>query len=729
MKKLILLIVLFAQTITSFATEGMWIPMLLQQLNASDMYTMGLKINAEEIYSANNPSLKDAIVIFGGGCTGEVISNQGLVLTNHHCGYGSIQSHSSVEHDYLTDGFWAMNKSEELPTPGLSVTFVIRIEDVSKAMLKGITDDMTEEKRAEVLAKNKKEIGDAAIKDTHYEAVIKPFYNGNQYFMYITEKFKDVRLVGAPPSSIGKFGFDTDNWVWPRHTGDFSMFRIYADKDNKPAEYSKDNVPYQPKRHLKINMGGVKKNDFTMVYGFPGRTQEYLPSYAVEYILNKSNPAKIGMRDVSLEIIGKAQASSKKINIQYAAKQSSISNAWKKWIGQSKGLKRLHAIDRKQELEKEFNKRASASAATKQKYGNLLNEYKTIYGELNEYAFARDMLIEIFYYGPEILRFADGFHKLIQEEDETKRNKLIEDYKKSIKLYFKNYDMPTDKKLMLAMMPKYINSLNNDLKPTIANEKYGNTDIAIVTKNNDKLFEKTVFSSEEKVLKLLNNWKKSSGKKLLKDPAMQLASSILNTYSIKVKPKYSELKHQLDRVDRLYIAGLMELMPNYKKYYPDANFTLRLTYGKVEGYEPQNGVQYAPFTTLEGIIQKKDNSTKEFTVPEKLVELYNNKDFGKYADKDGSVHVCFIASNHTTGGNSGSPALDAYGNLIGLNFDRTWESTMSDIMFDPSRCRNIMVDIRYVLFIVDKFAGAKHLVDEMTLFYPKPIEKELHTAE
>ena len=728
MKKLIICIALMSFVLSGSAKEGMWIPLLLQQLNESDMHTMGLKISAEDIYSANNPSLKDAVVIFGGGCTGEVISDQGLVLTNHHCGYGQIQAHSTVEHDYLTDGFWAMSKEQELPNPGLSVTFIVRIEDVTNQMLNGITSTTSEEERQAILDKNKKAISAESTKDTHYEAVIKPFYNGNQFFMYITEKYKDVRLVGAPPSSIGKFGFDTDNWVWPRHTGDFSMFRIYAGKDNKPAEYSKDNKPYVPKRHLKINMGGVQPNDFTMVYGFPGTTKEYLPSYAVDYVLNKSNPAKIHMRDVSLEIIGKAQASSKKINIQYAAKQSRIANAWKKWIGQSKGLKRFHAVERKQELEAEFTKRASASAATKQKYGNLLNEYKAIYAELEEYAFAYDLLIETYYYGPEVLRFSSRFNQLINETDPAKQKELIEKLKNSVKGHFKNYHLDTDKKLMTALMPLYLNQLSSTLRPENTYKSFLSNPKMTPATTTDKLYAKSVFRSEEAILEVLNKWGKSSGKKLAKDPLLILSNDIIDSYRAKVAPKQSEINYKLEKVNRLYMAGLMELMPNYKNYYPDANFTLRLTYGKVEGYEPQDGVVYDYFTTLDGIVQKKDNSTKEFTVPQRLVDLHANKDYGKYADKDGSLHVCFIASNHTTGGNSGSPALDGNGNLIGLNFDRTWESTMSDIMFDPEICRNIMVDIRYVLFVVDKFAGAGHLVEEMTLFYPQPNVKEVHTT-
>lgn len=717
MKKIALLLVTVTYLLPAFSKEGMWIPLLLKQLNESDMHTMGLKISAEDIYSANQPSLKDAIVIFGGGCTGEVISDQGLVLTNHHCGYGQIQSHSTVEHDYLTDGFWAMSKDQELPNPSLSVTFIQRIEDVTNAILEGVTDKMTEEERQKKLKENKKKIKEESIKDTHFEAIIKPFFNGNQFFMYITEKYTDVRLVGAPPSSIGKYGFDTDNWVWPRHTGDFSMFRIYADKDNKPAPYSKENKPYTPKRHLKINMMGTKPNDFTMVYGFPGRTQEYLPSVGVDYVINKSNPAKIHMRDVSLEIIGKAQASSKKINIQYAAKQSGISNAWKKWIGQTKGLKRVRAIQKKQELENAFLAKANENPETKAKYGNLISEYERVYKDLNQYAFGRDMLIEIYYYGPEFLRFAGRFNALLADDlTEEKRTKLLEKLKKQTTKFFKDYHAPTDQKLATAMLPLYLDYLPDNLEPQTLKKWFASSKMTSKTAAK-KLFEKSIFVSEEKVMNLLDNYKISSNKKIKKDPAFVLSSDILATYSQQVKPTYTKLKKELVRIDRLYIAGLMELLPDYKKYYPDANFTLRLTYGRVEGYNPQDGVEYAHYTTLDGLIEKMDNSSKEFTVPEKLIELYKSKNYGQYADVNGDLRVAFIASNHTTGGNSGSPALDAHGRLIGLNFDRTWESTMSDIMFDPEICRNIMVDIRYVLFIVDRFAGATHLVKEMTLVF------------
>ncbi len=692
------------------AKEGMWIPMLISSME-SDMQTRGMKLSAEDIYNINQSSLKDAIVHFGGGCTGEVISNQGLILTNHHCGYGQIQSHSSVENDYLTDGFWAKTMKDELRNPGLFVTFIVKIEDVTDQVLGGLDTLSNPAMRAQVMAKRKKELVQKATKDSHYEGFVREFYYGNQYFMFITETFNDVRLVGAPPSSIGKFGFDTDNWVWPRHTGDFSMFRIYADKDNKPAEYSEDNVPYQPKHHLPVSLKGYEPNDFTMVYGFPGRTYEYVTSYHMNYVVNKSNPARIKMRDTSLEIIGKAMQKDKKTNIQYAAKQSRISNAWKKWIGQSKGLKELNAVDKKRAQEELFQSRIAENAEWNAKYGNLLNQFETLYADHEKYAFARDLLIEIYYYGPEIIRYAGSFEKLLAEElTEEETETIIAGLKSKTAGFYKNYNAEVDQQLMQAMMPMYLSYLDAELRPSSAYDRFQDAQ-----KHTEYIYKKTIFSSQEKVNDFLDSFKKSSVKKLMKDPALQLSKQILDTYSEKVRDQYSLVDSQINALMSVYMEGLMTVLDDQKNYYPDANSTLRVSYGKVAGYQPKDGVSYAHYTTIDGIIEKMDTTSKEFDVPEKLVELYHQQDFGRYADENNNLRVCFIASNHTSGGNSGSPAINANGELIGLNFDRTWESTMSDFLFDPERCRNIMVDIRYVLFIVDKFAGMNRLIEEMTL--------------
>ena len=725
MKKLIILVQALAITAVVSAKEGMWIPSLIKNLAESDMQSMGMKLSAEDIYSFNQSSLKDAVVHFGGGCTAEMLSDQGLLLTNHHCGYSQIQSHSSVENDYLTDGFWAMSRAEEKKNPGLTATFIIKIEDVTKKVLEGVSDGMAEAERQKIVAANIKKVGDAAIEGSHYKYIIRPFYFGNEYYMFLTEVFEDVRLVGAPPSSIGKFGFDTDNWVWPRHTGDFSMFRIYAGKDNKPASVSDENVPFKPRHSFPISMQGVQPDDFTMIYGFPGRTNEYMTSYEVQYVMEKLNPSRIKMRDVSLDIIGDAMKSSDKIRIQYAAKQSRISNAWKKWIGQNKGLYRNRAIQAKQQTEEQFQKRADETTADHgMVYKNLLGQFEKLQKEYQPYAFTRSMFIELYYYGPEIIRFSLAFEQLNpknikSEEDLEKAKKKL---RRSAKGFFKNYNVETDQKLMTALSAQYVEFVDPDFRSEVYDfiQKEYDGDYAASSAD---LYKTSNMVSEEKVNALLDKYKgEKSWKKIEGDPAFALATTLLNSYRQKVEPEYRRLTAELDLLNRTYMKGLMTLLPDDKKYYPDANSTLRVAYGKVDGYVPSDGKIYKHFTTTEGIMEKRD-TTKEFTVPDKLVELIENEDYGKYKDADGSMHVCFIASNHTTGGNSGSPALNANGELIGLNFDRTWESTMSDIMFDPTICRNIMVDVRYVLFIVDKYAGAGHLVDEMKLIYApaKPV--------
>ncbi len=708
--RITILAICFSFAMSAYAKEGMWLPYLLKQLNEGEMQSMGMKLSAEDIYSVNQSSLKDAVLIFGGGCTGELISNQGLLLTNHHCGYGEIQSHSSVEHDYLTDGFWAMSKEEELPNPGLTVTFIIRMEDVTAQLQDSLSKNMSEDERNVVIRRISKRITTKAEEGTHYDAEVRPFYQGNQFVLIITETYKDVRLVGAPPSSVGKFGFDTDNWVWPRHTGDFSMFRIYADSNNLPAEYSPNNVPFTPRHHLPVQTNGYKEDDFTMVFGFPGRTEEYLPSPAVSYVLDHGNPAKISMRDESLEIIGKWMDSDKKINIQYAAKQSRISNAWKKWIGQSKGLKQVDAIGQKQALEEKFQTAVDGNPAWKEEYGSVLEGYTTVYGNAVPYMLGRDLLIEYFYYGPEIIRFASRFEALAEEGlSEEKQQAIIEKLKAATKGHFKNYQKSVDEELFLALSKLYVDNLNQDFVPVQLAE--------ILNSKNPiaELYENTIFSSEEEVMNFLDDFSTKKVKKLQKDQAYVLQKDVLDTYLSKIKPKYNEYNNELSLLNRTYMKGLMEVLPKEQVYYPDANFSLRVTYGQVNGYKPRDGVEYEFYTTADGILEKMDNSTKEFAVPEKLAGLIREKQFGNYADENGDLRVCFIGSNHTTGGNSGSPAINANGELIGLNFDRTWESTMSDIMYDATICRNIMVDIRYVLFIIDEYAEADHLIDELTL--------------
>jgi len=717
MYKKIIVIALVILPILGFSKEGMWLPFLVEQLAIDDMRSMGFKLTAQDIYDVNNSSLKDAVVHFGGGCTGEMISGEGLLLTNHHCGYGQIQYHSTVENDYLTNGFWAMSKEEELPNQGLTATFIVSMADVTDLIFEN-TSDLEGEELSKKIKENIENVGKKVTEDTNYDYVIKPFYNGNHYYMFITETFKDVRLVGAPPSSIGKFGFDTDNWVWPRHTGDFSMFRVYADKDNKPAEYSKDNVPYKPKYFFPISLNEVKEGDFTLLYGFPGRTQEYLTSNAVDFTLNKANPAKIAMRDESLAIINKAMAESDKVRIQYAAKQSRISNSHKKWIGESRGLKKLDAIETKRKFEEKFSETIAASAESQKQYGNLLSLYQKLYDENNKYVLGRELFIELYYYGPEVFRLANDFNKYVSsflnddlaEEEKLKASEVL---KPKITSFFKDYNAEVDQKLFASLTKLYAQLIDESLLPeykTLVENKYkGDYDLFAA-----KTFQKSFFDNRVDLSDFVFNPSKAKAKKISKDPIYVLVNQLLEQYRGQLAPNYNAFSDNLDKLEKDYLKAMMELMPDEKRYYPDANSTLRIAYGKVEGYEPKDGAYYHFYTTLDGVAEKYIPGDREYDVPEKLMELYFAKDFGQYGYGD-KMPVCFIASNHSTGGNSGSPVLDANGNLKGLNFDRCWEGTMSDIMFDPDRCRNIMVDLNYVLFIVDKFAGAKHLIEEMKL--------------
>ena len=702
LKTTLLLSFLMLCVLNSRAKEGMWLPMFLQQLNEAEMQAMGLELSAEDIYSINNGSLKDAIVHFGGGCTAEIISAEGLLLTNHHCGYGQIQSHSSVDNDYLTNGFWAKDQTEELTNKGLTATFIKYMKEVTAEVLANDTAEMSENQRKELI----KSIGDSLIaieiEGTHYEASIKPFFKGNRYFMFVTETYKDVRLVGAPPSSIGKFGSDTDNWMWPRHTGDFSIFRIYADKDNNPAEYSEDNVPYQPNRHLSISTQGVKPGDFTMVYGFPGRTDEYLPAVAVKQITQVLNPAKISIRKTSLDIMDKEMRASDNVRIKYASKYASVANYYKKWIGENTGIQKTRGIKRKEEFEAAFMDALNSNDVDPQ-YSGLLNLYDSLYVQMESVALARDYFIEIAYRGVEIIKFANKATKFIR----TGSLEDLEKFKKSISGHFKNYDANTDALLFDALLNKYyIDQVDSEYLPAYFNGK---------TYTTSEVYSKSYFANQENLEDLFNSSLKKIQKKLSKDPAFKVASALYGHYRNVIYAKYWTLEDELDALDRLYIKAMMEILPDYRNYYPDANSTLRLTYGQVQGVSPIDAVSYGHVTYLEGMMEKYVPGDYEFDLPQRLIDLYESKDFGTYADDNGKLPVCFIATNHTTGGNSGSPALNAKGELVGLNFDRAWEGTMSDINYDASRCRNIMVDARYILFIIDKYADADYLLDEMTI--------------
>ncbi len=732
MKKLVFIgVYLFSFIFITFADEGMWIPLFLNKYNIEEMQKKGFKLSAEDIYSVNKASLKDAVMIFGGGCTAELISDKGLILTNHHCGFSNIQSHSTIEHDYLTDGFWAGSIGEELPNPGLTVTFLIYMQDVSERVLSVYNEKMTINQRNLKIDSVCSVIENEIVKKNKgkYEAVVESFFYGNQYIVMVTEKFKDVRLVGAPPSAIGKFGGDTDNWVWPRHTGDFSMFRIYADENNNPAEYSPDNKPYKPKKFFPVNIGGVKEGDFTLIFGYPGHTQEYLPSYTVDNIVNMENPDRIKIRQAKLDIINKAMNNDRKTRIQYAAKQSRIANAWKKWIGQNMGLKRIGIINEKQQYEQNFQKWAN-SQKDGELYRNVLNDYKNLENNIKKYQQAYYYFIECVYY-TDVWKINSYIFKKLDEISKEKDWKKIDNMKneviKSIDNLLKDYDPEVDKEIFTQLMMLYFNDVEKQFYPNFYNDinaKFNGN----VEKYVEYLYEKSIFTNKERLVDFVNlyyNGDKKYLKKnkenaiytkedLLKDPYLNLFEDFKAVYGQKISPIHEKLINQRDSLNHLYMQGQMKMEPK-KVFYPDANFTLRVAYGAVEGFKPRDGIIYNYFTTLDGVIDKDNPEIYDYNVPEKLRKLYAKKDYGKYADKDGKLHVCFIGSNHTTGGNSGSPVINANGELIGVNFDRCWESTMSDIKFDPNYCRNIMLDIRYVLFIVDKYAGATNLIEEMTI--------------
>jgi len=679
-----------------FADEGMLIPSLIKAFE-SDMKAKGMQLSAEDIYSVNSSSLKDAIFQFGGGCTAEVVSKKGLLLTNHHCGYSQIQSHSSLENNYIENGFWAQGLDQELTNPGLTAMRIVRIDDVTEAVLLGITKDT---QREEIKANIEQVIKDATD-GTHYTAQVKAFNYGNSYYLMLKETFLDIRFVGTPPNSIGKFGGDTDNWVWPRHTGDFSVFRIYAGKDNKPAEYSSENVPYTPLHYLPISMKDRKKGDFTMVYGFPGSTEQHVCSSYLEQIITKERPSRIRMRDLSLSVIDKAMKNSELIRIQYASKQARISNAWKKWIGQIDGLKRLDAVNLKKETEQEFTKKAMSNEIWKQKYGETVAKMNALSDEFFKYEYLYAMGIEYFYVGPEYFKLIRSTNDLISNYSKyLEEGKIVEIKEKLLQTsegFFKNYNQEIDMEILSLLTQEYFSKTDN-LKFYILNSK---------------IADKSVFTNKERFNQFIHKFNKKSAKKILKDAGYSHYTKHYTDWIDNVIPYYRSFSQSMDVLLKNYVAGKLEMFPN-KKHWPDANSTLRISFGQLEGSSPADGKIYTEHTTLDGIIAKYNSGNPDFDLKPRMLELHEAKDYGAYA-QDGELWVCFSGSNHTTGGNSGSPVLDANGYLMGLNFDRSWESTMSDYMFDPNRCRNIVVDIKYVLWVIDKYANASHLIDEMEL--------------
>ncbi|WP_326984648.1 S46 family peptidase [Chryseobacterium sp. MYb264] len=708
MTKKILLSVFLLPAAMAFAQQygGMWIP---TELNEKEMKDLGMKISAKDIFNTQKASIKDAVVQFNGGCTAEIISPKGLLLTNHHCGYGQIQAHSTVQNDLLSNGFWAKNMTGELPNPGVTVDFIVDIKEVSNQILEG-TDNLVEPELAKQIAKNI-EIYKNSQKTEQFQSIsVKPMYYGNKYYAFTIETFKDIRLVGAPPQSIGKFGSDTDNWVWPRHTGDFSMFRIYADKNNKPAEYSKDNVPYVPKHYLPVSIKDKTENDFTFVFGFPGRTTEYLPAIAVEKIMTEIDPARIAVRDVALKTLDEKMRADDATRIKYASKYASVANYWKKWIGEVEGLKKSNAVQKKVMYE-------GSLVAKNHEIKSTLDQINKLYNDQAPYALNNAYYTEVIR-NAETLKVAGDYYNYVTAVEAGRMDeKELAKVKSKLSSFYKDYSAELDSKVTAKLLALYANKTASQFLPAgfdkLKNEAQNITTIEESSKNSIITGRTAVngaslstdidkaFSNQDKLIKTLK-----------KDPIYQLYTAMRDTYMKTADPQFASLQTKIDALQKTYMAQQMSTDKD-RKFFPDANSTLRVTYGKVKGSSPRDAVSYDYQTHLAGVIEKYVPGDYEFDVPKKLIDLYNKKDYGNYKDKSGDVPVGFTATNHTTGGNSGSPALDANGNLVGLNFDRQWEGTMSDINYDPRFSRNIMVDTKYILFIIDKFADSKWLIDEM----------------
>ncbi len=700
---------------TARSDEGMWLPFLLGKKYA-EMQKLGLKLTAEQLYDINNASLKDAIVqLDGGGCTGEMISAEGLLLTNHHCGYGEIQAHSTTDHNYLEDGFWARKKSEELVNPGKTASFLVRIEDVTEKILAEVNDEMSEQERRGAIRGASQKIVKEATTDTKYNANVKSMFSGNEYYLFVYETFKDVRLVGAPPSSIGKFGGDTDNWMWPRHTGDFTMFRVYCAPDGSPAEYSKDNVPYKPKHHLPISIKGVEQDDYAMIWGYPGTTDRYLSSYGVKQKMDELNPVTVKLRDAKMKVMKAEMDKDEAVKIQYASKIAYLGNFWKKDREESKALRANKVVEQKKALEDKFDAWVKADPKRVEKYGEVTKTFAEVYKQKSESSSAKlyFFLVETgFSQGAEILNLAYQHQMVLgMLQQEKDASEVIAEMKAGNEAHWKDYNAVIDQNIVATMLEAYYTDMPKDLHPEIFKvvEKKFKGDFNKYAAN---MFKKSVFSSEEKLNAF---YAKPKAKVLAKDPAFVAINSMIEVYrtSMGTQGQYEE---KLSKAKRLFIAGLRE-MDKDNFYYPNANSTMRITYGVVNGYNPRDAVQYDLMTYLEGVMEKEDPTNEEFIVAPKLKELYEKKDFGPYG-MNGKMPVCFLTNHDITGGNSGSPVINANGELIGTAFDGNSEAMSSDIQFDPELQRTIVCDIRYVLFVMDKYAGAQNLIDELDIVGP-----------
>ncbi|MDR2383069.1 MAG: S46 family peptidase [Prevotellaceae bacterium] len=716
MKKIVLFFIISVILIPKTkADEGMWLLPLIEKMNIKDMKKAGFKLSAKDIYSINSSSIKDAVVIFGGGCTGEIISGQGLLLTNHHCGYGAIQQHSSLENDYLKNGFWAKNRQEEKPVAGLSVSFLERIEDVTAQVVPALHPNISEDERSRIITTLSDNIARRAKNDDkHIRAYVASMFGGNDFYLVVYRIYPDVRMVGAPPSAIGKFGADTDNWMWPRHTGDFSLFRIYADSNGNPADYSENNVPLRPKHHLPISLKGFKDGDFAMVMGFPGSTQRYMTSWEVDERISITNANMIKIRGIRQGLMMEDMLADPKVKIQYAAKYSGSSNYWKNSIGMNKALKKLKIIDQKRAQEARFTSWTGNDARKKDLYGDALSLIETVVHERAKNLYARQYLSEAVIRGSELVSFANNFTNLCDILKDTANAQNVDDrtvqYKKMTENFFKNYNQPTDKKISAVMLKLYYDNVPQEDRPAIFDEIYDKY-AGDFGKYVDELFSKTLLLDREKLEAFLDN---PVAEALENDIALKLAYSIARKMTEFQKAEAgNSLKYREGH--RKYVAGLREMYGEVRPVYPDANFTMRMTYGKISGYEPYDAGYFDYVTTARGILEKEDPDNWEFVVPPKLKQLIDAKDFGPYAMKDGRLPVNFIFGGDITGGNSGSPVLNANGELIGTAFDGNWEAMSGDIAYEKNMQRCINLDIRYTLFVIDKYADAKYLIDEMTI--------------
>ena len=712
MKKLFSLIVALVLTMTvARADEGMWLPYSLNGQNLAEMQAMGCKLTAEQIFSFNQPSIKDAIVQFGGGCTGEIISPEGLLLTNHHCGLSYVQKHSSIEHDYLTDGFWAKSKGEELPNAGLSVLFLNKVEDVTEAVLKGVTAQTSEAERAELIAKNSKELTKERKGDRNVRIEIVPFYSGNQYILFEYDEYKDVRLVCCPPWGIGKFGADTDNWTWPRHKGDFNIFRVYTAPDGSPAEYSEKNVPMKSKWYLPINLNGVKPGDYAMILGYPGSTDRYSTSYTVKNVIEEEGPAIIDCRTTKLENYRKHMDADQEVFIMYASKQASVSNYWKYYIGQVKQLKRNHVYERRLAQEEDFMNWVNADQKRKAEYGDIFKGIQQKWDILDEIEKSFIYHREAGWNGGEAIAFSRRFmriNKMFEDKaDKADIKAAVEKMQPAVETFFKDYSMPLDQDVTAALLGLFYKNNQANLMPSeilrIGMENNGDFSAYVA-----KAFEKSIFTDQAR----LEKWMQKP-KSLDKDPIFALATNIIDSYQT-LYARYEEAQNLGNKGERLYMKGLMEMQSD-RNFYPDANFTMRLTYGTVEPYKAADAVNYNYYTTMDGVMAKYVPGNWEFDIPQDVRDLVAKKDYGRYANENGELVVNFITTNDITGGNSGSPVIDGEGNLIGLAFDGNWEAMSGDLSFENKVQRTICMDARYLLWCIEKVGKCQNIIDELVI--------------